>query len=57
VAVELRKSFMNYGPNKRSSCNWAASHLQITAFYAKQTAPKEKVRKHLYHIQIVPLEV
>jgi len=30
---------MNYGPNKRRSCNWVVSHLRITAFYAKQTAP------------------
>jgi len=31
---------MNYGPNKRRSCNWVVSHLRITDFYAKQTAPK-----------------
>jgi len=40
VTVELRKSFTNYGPNKRRSCNWVVSHLRITAFYVKQTAPK-----------------
>jgi len=42
VLVELRKSFTNYGPNKRRSCNWVVSHLRITEFYAKQTAPKCK---------------
>jgi len=39
----LCKSFTNYGPNKRRSCNWIVSHLRITDFYAKQTAPKLKV--------------
>jgi len=39
VLVELRKSFTNYGPNKRRSCNGVVSHLRITEFYAKQTAP------------------
>ena len=33
------KSFTNYGPNKRRTCNWVVSHLRITDFYAKQTAP------------------
>jgi len=41
VLVELRKSFTNYGPNKRRSCNWIVSHLRITEFYAKQTAPQD----------------
>ena len=40
MLVELRKSFTNYGPNKRRSCNWIVSHLRITEFYAKQTAPQ-----------------
>jgi len=40
VLVELRKSFTNYGPNKRRSCNWVVSHLRITEFYAKQTATR-----------------
>ena len=40
MLVELRKSFTNYGPNKRRSCNWVVSHLRITEFYAKQTAPE-----------------
>jgi len=39
VLVKLRKSFTNYGPNKRRSCNWVVSHLWITEFYVKQTAP------------------
>ena len=39
MLVELRKSFTNYGLNKRRSCNWVVSHLRITEFYAKQTAP------------------
>ena len=34
MVVELRKSFTNYGSNKRRSCNWVVSHLQITDFYA-----------------------
>ena len=37
VVVGLRKYFTNYCPNKHHSCNWAVSHLWITAFYAKQT--------------------
>ena len=34
MLVELRKSFANYGPNKRRSYNWVVSHLRITDFYA-----------------------
>ena len=39
MIIGLCKSFTNYGPNKRRSYNWAVSHLRITDFYAKQTAP------------------
>jgi len=39
VVVGLRKFFTNYGPNKHRSCNWAVSHVRITVFYMKQTAP------------------
>jgi len=43
MAVELRKSFTNYGSNKHRSCNWVVSHLRITVFYAKQTAPEMRI--------------
>ena len=33
MVIELRKPFINYGPNKHRSCNWVVSHLRITDFY------------------------
>ena len=33
VIVELLNSFINYGPNKRRSCNWVVTHLRIKTFY------------------------
>ena len=45
----VAKSFTNYGPNKHRSCHWVVSHLRITAFYAKQTAPKSRPPKLPHH--------
>ena len=39
MVVELHKSFTNYGPNKRRSCNWVVSHLRITDFYGETNSP------------------
>jgi len=49
VVVELRKSFMNYGPNKHRSCNWALSHLRITVFYGLLRPNKQPQRGLLTH--------
>ena len=48
MIVGLHKSFINYGPNKRRSCNRVVSHLQITdfyAFYGETDSPKEKMKE------------
>ena len=54
MLVELRKSFTNYGPNKRRSYNWVVSHLRITEFYAKQTAPRYIGSTCIERVQVDP---
>ena len=53
IELQVSDSWVAYGLNKRRSCNWVVSHLQIKTFYAKQTASWYQVlisfEKHKYY--------